>query len=450
VTGAWRLAFRNLRRHRRRNLVTALAVAVGYAGLVVLFGYAGWAEQLLRTASVYGQHRGHLAVYTPGGLKRAEAKPSRYALPVEAQAKIVAALRADARVEGVGRYLVGSGIAGNGCKSFQVRAVGVEPDVERRLADAPDLVALFGRDAGRAAGRALHDAPEVDAPVVLAPVLARSLEKQRIVAATSAAPAPLDCAAPDLQARLAADPFVQLGARTVDGSFGAVEAQVVGVFRPSSTEESKTAVLAPLELLQRLYDTDRVTYVAAYLRDHRAAAAVERDLVARLAGDGLEVSVHRFDDAAANPYYVGTMAFLGAMIFFIVILVTNVVAFSVLNAMTLAAIERAREMGTLRSLGFTRGQLTGIFLREAALLTAGAVAGGALLAAAARVLVAAAQVRFVPPGSGAEVTLQLLPSPAAWLGTAGFFLFLTVSTTWVAVRRKARATVAVLLAEVAA
>jgi putative ABC transport system permease protein len=144
------------------------------------------------------------------------------------------------------------------------------------------------------------------------------------------------------------------------------------------------------------------------------------------------------------------MAFLGAMIFFIVILVTNVVAFSVLNAMTLAAIERAREMGTLRSLGFTRGQLTGIFLREAALLTVLAVVAGALLAALARALVAAAGVRFVPPGAGSAVTLQFLPSPAAWLGTAAFFLFLTVSTTWVAVRRKARATVAVLLAEVAA
>jgi putative ABC transport system permease protein len=236
----------------------------------------------------------------------------------------------------------------------------------------------------------------------------------------------------------------------VDGSFGAVEGEVVGVFRPASTEESKTAVLAPLELLQRLYDTDRITYVAAYLHDHRDAAAVERDLVARLRGEGIAVSVHRFDDAAANPYYVGTMAFLGAMIFFIVILVANVVAFSVLNAMTLAAIERAREMGTLRSLGFTRGELCGVFLREAALLTVLAVAGGALLAALARVLVAAARIRFVPPGSGSEVLLQLLPSPAAWLGTAAFFLFLAVSTTWVAVRRKARTSVAVLLAEVAA
>jgi putative ABC transport system permease protein len=260
----------------------------------------------------------------------------------------------------------------------------------------------------------------------------------------------VDCAAPDVQGRLAADPFVQLGARTVDGSFGAVDGQVVGILRPASTEESKTAVLAPLGLLQQLYDTDRVTYVAAYLRDHREVAAVARDLLARLRAEGVEVSVHRYDDGAANPYYAGTLAFLRAMISFIVILVATVVAFSVLNAMTLAVVERAREMGTLRALGITRAELRGLFLREAALLTSAALAAGLVLALVAKALVRAAQVRFVPPGAGTEVVLQLLPSPAAYAGTAALFLVLTSAVTFVAVRRKAQVEVAVLLAEVAA
>jgi putative ABC transport system permease protein len=474
VKGAWRLAALNLQRHRRRNAVTALAVALGYAGIVVLFGYAAWEERILRAAAVYVQHRGHLSVYAPGGLKRAEAKPSRFALPVEAQEAIGAALRADRRVAHVGRYLLGSGIAGNGCRSFQMRAVGVEPALERRLMADPEVVALMGPESARIDGRSIFEVAEEDGPVALAPILARSLEKHRIAirrpppapairlaaaqpVALGTAPvepdevsAPLDCAAPDVQARLGADPFVQLGARTVDGHFGAVEARAVGVFHPASTEEGKTALLAPIELLQRLYDTDRVTYVAAYLRDHRDAAAVERDLTARLRAAGLEVSVHHFDDSIANPYFVGNMAFLYAMVAFIVVLVVNVVAFSVVNAMTIAAIERAREMGTLRALGFTQGELTGIFLREAALLTAVAIGVGAALATTARVAVALAGIRFVPPGGGTEVVLQLLPPPEAWIATAACFVFLTVSATWVAVRARARTNVSELIAEVAA
>jgi putative ABC transport system permease protein len=452
VTGAWKLAYRNLRRHRRRNVVTGLAIALGYAGLAVLGGYAGWAERLIRTGSVYMQHRGHFAVYAKGGLKRAEAKPSAYALPPEAQEKIVTALQADPRVEYVGRYLVGSGIVGNGCKSYAMRAVGAEPDLERRLASHPEMIAIWGRATGPASGRPFFDAPGVEAPVAVAPRLARALEKVRPSpgGAPASAAAPLDCGAPDVRQRLAADPFVQLGARTVDGSFGAVEAQVVGLYRPASTDEDKTALVAPIELLQRLYDTDRVTYVAAYLRDHRDLAAVERDLAGRLRAAGVEVSTHRFDDPVANPFYAGTMALLGALVLFIVLLVANVVAFSVLNAMTLAAIERAREMGTLRSLGFTRGQVRGLFLREAALLTVTSVLAGAALAAAAAVLVRVADVRFEPPGSGTQVHLQFMPAPEVFLGTAALFLVLTLAGTVIAVRRKARTPVAELVAEVAA
>jgi putative ABC transport system permease protein len=452
VTGAWKLAFRNLRRHRRRNVVTGLAIALGYAGLVVLGGYAGWAERLIRTASVYMQHRGHLAVYAKGGLRRAEAKPSAYALPPEAQEKILAILRSDPRIEYVGRYLVGSGIVGNGCKSFMMRAVGAEPDVERRLASHPEMVAIWGRAVGPVSGRPLFDAWGTGAPIVVAPRLARALEKANPTHgdAASTSSTPLDCAAPDIRERLAADPFVQLGARTADGSFGAVEAEVVGLHRPASTEEDKTALVAPIELLQRLYDTDRVTYVAAYLRDHRDVSAVERDLTARLRDAGVDATVHRFDDPVANPFYVGTMAFLGGLVVFIVVLVANVVAFSVLNAMTLAVIERSREMGTLRSLGFTRGQVRRLFLREAALLTTTSVVSGGVFAAVASLVVRAANVRFEPPGSGTRVQLQFMPTPEVFLAAAAFFLVLTLAATFVAVRRKARTPVAELVAEVAA
>jgi putative ABC transport system permease protein len=456
VTGGWKLALRNLARHRRRNLVTGLAIALGYAGLAILFGYAGFAERLLRVGAVYMQHRGHLAVYAKDGLRRAEAKPSAYALPPDAQETILAALRADPRVELVGRYLVGSGIAGNGCKSYPIRAVGLEPDLEPRLVRHPEMVALWGDGVGPLAGHAFFDAPGIEAPLALGTRLARFLEKDRAISAEPPPPAApgeggaLDCDAPDAVARLSADPFVQLGARTQDGSFGAIEGQAVGLFRAYSTEEAKTAIQAPLETLQRLYDTDRVTYVAAYLRDHRDLPAAARDLAARLRAAGLEVSIHRFDDPVANPFFAGTMGFVVSMVLFIVILVANVVAFSVLNAMTLATIERAREMGTLRSLGFTRGQLRGLFLREAALLTGLAVAAGAVAAVGTAALVKAADIRFEPPGSGGEVRLQLTPSAEVLAGMAIFFLAVTLVATLVAVRRKARTRVAALLAEVAA
>lgn len=453
---AWMLALRNLRRHRRRNLVTGLAIALGFAGLVILGGYDIRVERLLRNAAVYGQHRGHLSVYAKGGLKRAEAKPFVFALPPAAQERIVAALRADPRVELVGRYLVGSGIAGNGCSSFPFRAVGIELDVERRIAAHPEVTVLTNGRAEPRAGRFLFDATEAESPVVLAPRLATYLAKLAPAKAggraepARAAPGALDCASPDAQRQFAADPFVQLGARTQDGSFGGLEVQAVGLYTPTTTEENKNGLVAPLEVLQRLYDTDRVAYVAAYLRDHRDAKAVAADVTRKLQAEGLEVSVFRFDDPVANPYLVGTMGFLGGLVSFILLLVANVVAFSVLNAMTMAAIERAREMGTLRALGFTRGQLSGLFLREAALLTGLAVSIGLALALSIAALVKAADIRFEPPGMGGEIQLLFTPTPALCAGVAVLFLALSLASTFVAVRRKSRARVATLIAEVAA
>jgi putative ABC transport system permease protein len=457
VTGAWALAFRNLRRHRRRNLVTALAVAVGYVGLAVLLGYAQYAERLLRTASVYMHHRGHLAIYAKDGLVRADAKPSAYALAPDAQEKIAAALRGDPRVAHVGRYLVGGGIAGNGCKSFPVRTVGLETDLEPRLASHPDLRAIWEDSGAALSGRTLWDAPGVDAPIVVGPRLARFLVKERPISAAAGAPGAaraggdaLDCAAPDVEERLSADPFVQLGARTQDGSFGALDGQAVGIFRAGTTEESKTGVVAPLALMQRLFDTDRVTYMAVYLHDHRHLAAVERDLAGRLAAAGVDVALYRYDDPVANPFFARSMEFIGAMVLFVGLLVANAVAFSVLNAMTLAVLERTREMGTLRALGLTRRGLRGLFLREAALLTALSAAAGAALSLAIAGLVRWSDFRFEPPGSGTPVPLQLLPSPGALVGVGVLFVLLALAATSVAVRRRARARVADLLAEVAA
>jgi putative ABC transport system permease protein len=452
VTGAWRIALRNLSRNRRRNLVTASALAIGYAGLVVLGGYANRVEGFLRTTSVYLEHRGHLAVYARGGLERAESKPSAYALDPAKVARIEEALRADPRVELTGRYLTGGGLVGNGCATTPYRAFGLDMDAERRIVSHPEVLRWAPELARPRVGRALADVDPALAPVTLGVRLARAIGKEP---GKSAVPpggdaAPLDCAAPDLRSRLRADPFVQLAARTHDGSFGATDAWVVAIYQAGTSEADKTAVAAPLEVLQRVYDSDRVSYVAAFLRDPRDTAAVARDAAARLAGAGLDVAIYRFDDPKVNQYYVGTVGFIGGMVSFIGLVVATVVTLSILNAMTLAILERTRELGTFRALGFTRRQLLGLFLREAAALSAIALAAGLALGLAATAAVNAAGIQFEPPGVGGKIPLLLVPSPALAVAGAVLLAALTLAATWLAVRRRVRAPVAALVTEVAA
>ena len=188
MTGGWRLAVRNLGRNRRRNLSTGLAVALGYAAVVMLGGYAHFIDGLLRTGSVYLQGMGHVSIHRPGGLARAVAKPSGYSFTPDEQREIAAFLAADPRVELAGRYLRAGGLVGNGCKSASFLATGAELPVERRILGHAE-VRRWTPDHGRPVdGLPLFDAPEEEGlpPVALAFGLATTIKKR---AARGAVPA---------------------------------------------------------------------------------------------------------------------------------------------------------------------------------------------------------------------------------------------------------------------
>jgi len=445
VTGAWRLAWRGLARNRRRNLTTGLAIAVGYAGLVVLGGYANRIEHLIRTSTVYLQHGGHVAVYREHGLGRATARPAAYSLSPDEQRTIATILAADPRVEFWGQYLRGNGLAGNGCTSRPFQALGVELAAERRILEHAE-VKRWSPELGRPqAGLALPYVQGVEGAVALSTGLAVGLRKQPTAAAPGARAQPIDCGALDANARIAADSGIQLAGPTFDGALSAADAQVVAIFRGATPEEDQSSVVAELGTLQRLQDTDRVTSVAVFLRDAADAPAVARDLATRLAAAGLRTSVYRYDDPEVNPYYVGTVGFVGALVGFIGLLVAVVATLSVLNAMTLAVIERTREVGTLRSIGFTRRQVLALFLREAAALAALGTLAGLALGLAAVAAVNRANLRFAAPGFADRIQLLLHPTATQCLAIAALILPLTLAATWIAVRRRLRTGVAELL-----
>ncbi len=455
MKGGWKLAFRSLLRNRRRSVVTGLAIALGFAGLLLLGGYRVRMARVIRVSSVYLQHVGDVSVYARGGLGMAEAKPAAYALSREAEDVIVRELRSDPRVEIVGRYFQGRGLVGNGCKTFPFAALGVELDVERQLLRHPQVLAVVPDLARPRAGRPLPDAEGEESAIAVAIGLGKYRLLKTPAAGTQvgsqiAAPSALDCSAPDVNRLIAADPYVQLAVRTLDGSFGAADAKVVGWFQGGTTENDRSAMIAGLDVLQRLYDTDRVSYVAAVLRDHRDTRRVVRDVRARLAAAGLDVDVYPYDDPDVNPYYVGTVSMISALVTFIGLLVASVVTLSVLNAMTLAILERTREIGTLRSIGFTRRQLLGVFMREAAALTATGITAGLALAMSVAWAVSAVGIEFTPPGVGGAIRLVIMPTWEICAAVAALFFALTLCATWFAVHRRVRERIAALVVEVAA
>jgi putative ABC transport system permease protein len=448
MTGAWRIAVRNLRRNRRRSLATGLAIGLGFAGLSLLGGYAYRVERFLRTNSVYIQRQGHLTIYKTGGLEKAASKPAAYSIPGPDQEKLLSILSKEERIELTARYLTGMGLLGNGCKTVPFVGLGVDPPSERRILEHPTVGRTAPTLGHPLRGRQLHEASDIDGAVTLSQGLAALLGKTRVhddFGAGEAAPRVPDCSSLEAAKQLSADANVQLAALTHGGSISAVDGEVVSFFHTASTQTEDSALVAGLPLLQKLFETDAITYVAVFLKSDAGASDYARDLEGRLRAAGLDVEVLPFDDERANPYYVGTVRFLLSMVGFIVLLVSGVVALSVLNTMTLSVLERTREIGTLRALGFTRSQVRGLVVREAAALAVFSAIGGALLALAVAQGVVLADVHFSPPGVPGTVRLYITPTLTIFLALASGLLPLSVLAALVAARNRVRSRVADLL-----
>ena len=437
---------RNLSRNRRRNVATMLAVAFGYAGLVLLGGYILRVEHYLGTAAIYVNHVGHVAIWKHDGFEKAFVKPKKYSLTAEDQATINAVLAADPRVDFAGKYLLGAGLVGNGCKTIPFLATGLEPEIDRRIRNHPQVLDAVPELARPIRGSEL--AAYADLPAVgLSTGLMELLGKKHIhdeLAPDQGVVLITDCQAADTPARLAADSNIQLAGATYSGQFSAVDGEIANVFSTGNTALEDSGLQAPLSLLQQLYDTDQVTYVAVFLKDPSEIAAFASELKATLAANGLDTDVFPYTNSAVSPYYVGTMNFLFVMAAFIGTVVGSVVVLSILNSMTMTILERSREIGTFRSIGFTRSAMLGLFVREGFLLTSAGVVVGAVLAYSTAAAVNAANIRFSPPGVPGTMQLLLTPNIALGFVVGAAMLVLAVLATVVATWGRVRLSVATL------
>jgi putative ABC transport system permease protein len=445
----WRLAIRNLGRNRRRNIATGIAIALGFAGLILLMGYVQRIEELLRYNSVYLKHIGHLAFYKEEGLDKHSLKPSLYNLSKHERDEIVAYLKSDPNVEIVGSFLKGMGLAGNGCKTVPFVARGVELDVERQIRTRPDLNLSMPEFTQYASGRAPW-LEKIDNPVMMSTGLAKLLGKTKTISdfAENSPVSVVDCLADDRMEQIAKDANIQLASGTYAGSFSAIDGELAATFSTGDQQTNNNTLLAPLELLQKLYDTDTVTYVAAFVRDTSKIEQQAQKAEASLRAKGLAVSAYSYLNDDLNDVYTGTINFLMSMAGFISIIVNVVVILSIANSMTLSVIERTREIGTLRAMGFLKSHISSLFVREAILLSLAGLAGGVLIATLTVWGINSSHFMFSPPG--VPGTIQFILSPTflpCFLIALAMFCF-TLLATFVTTYKKASQEIVDLLTSV--
>lgn len=154
---------------------------------------------------------------------------------------------------------------------------------------------------------------------------------------------------------------------------------VEGVYYDYSSDRG--TVMMSLDVYRRYWDDTAITGVAAYLAPGADLDEVTRGVRAALGAAPVTVLPNRALRDAALAIFDRTFTITAALR-----LLAVVVAFiGVLSALMALQLERTRELGTLRALGLTRGQLWRLVLLETGLMgaTAGLLALPAGLALAA-------------------------------------------------------------------
>lgn len=416
---SWMFALKNLGRNKKRNFATASAIVLGFAGLLLLCGFVIRIEKFFRAATIYMNHTGSVVVYKPEGVQKHLLKPKEFSLTATEQQAVITAMQTNfPDLEFLAAHIDGFALAGNGCRTFPVRITGVPRDVERRIFEHPMVREHAFELLHMNRGRGLWEYPDV-VTSSLTPKATRRLGKpltydEVLARGTYDLPPKIpDCSSPGSRAVIAADSNVQIAVRTFGNALSAMDTEVVNNFSSGYSLLEETAAIVPFDALQKLLETDMATYVAAYLPwdVDTKKAAVKLDGV--LQRQGLNLDVFHFGDPKVSPFYHGFMNLIYMMSTFFLSLALLIVTLSVGDTMSTSIMERTREIGTLRAMGFRRSDIINIFAKESILLVSLSVPIGLVVALIIGGIVNALEMKFAVPGVSSDIQIILKVEPWA-------------------------------------
>ncbi|WP_346838613.1 outer membrane lipoprotein-sorting protein [Microbulbifer sp. SAOS-129_SWC] len=369
----WALAFRNLYRDRRRTIATVIAVSAGLFAVLMFLGYIRLVENSLASVVIYRDANAHVQIYRKDGPAQLAANPARYSLDRSDQQLIHATAAGLPHFLRASDQLMGVGMVQAGDASAVFLARGVDPEFERALQAASPLA---------------PPAPLPDDGLLLTTQLQ------------------------DLLGYPQKGSALQLFSASYANRMNAIEAPLAGDFSTGIEAIEDKGLKAPLALLQSLYDTDAVSRVLVQLDDRAHSGAFR----ARLAAALEERAPGRFEVTTWNNPQIGQLytSFMG--FFKMVFAFTGTVVFAIAlttiqHTVAMNVADRTREIGMLRAMGFGRGRIAGVFLRESLLTTLAAAVVATSIAYAVNFALRAAGVETRLPriAESAPLALQLPP-----------------------------------------
>lgn len=393
------LAWRNVLRDYRRSLPVCFSVVVGVFSAHLVAGYMLATFEGLRFSTIQGGI-GHIQIAAEGQFSSLSEHPLQHGLSKAQQEEILGVVRSHPDVKTAARRAVVQGLISNGERTMAFAGYGLEPALETRLFRSLNPVIK---------GSSLSATTDLPYRAVLGKDLGRFLETPP-------------------------GSYVTLLSAMESGAINAIDVDVTGWMSTGVPEQDAMQINLPLDNVQSLLNTEKISRIIVMLNDTSRTEAVARDL-ARDLPEG--IAVRSWEQL--SPFYGQLKALywtqfsvLGAILF--------VVAFlSILGATLTSVLERSYDIGVLQAIGIPRSRIRSGFAIEGCILGLfGAAVGLALSFAVTEVLGRAHIMLPPPPGRNIEVPLLVLWDPLAAAACVAGVLLLSVAAAHTATRRVIR------------
>ena len=361
----FKIAFRNLTRQWKYSLAAFLSIVTGFLSLCLFRAY------MVDIAHMYVESYQHRSMYGHFLIEKdtPSEDPWDRLLGIAEQQFIERWMSHHAsEIKERVRFLRATGIVSNGTSGTLFIAKGYDVESGARLRGES-----WAWDT--AAGEPLHITKR-PTPIVIGKTLGSILECETKASRLyskfggySAEIRPFTC--PETR--------LQLNVTTPSGQANSIEGNVVGLIDGIFKEIDSKLINMNLGDMQRLFDTKALTHYTVELKDDTQVDRLMEDLRREARAIGLALRVIRWQDHKEGDIYVRTMELLSIFRNFVVSIMLAISGLSVFNTFLKIVNERTREIGTLRSLGYQKSDVSFLFLTEAGLLAVfGVIVGAAL------------------------------------------------------------------------
>jgi putative ABC transport system permease protein len=353
VFDLFKLAMRNVFRHRGRTLMTLASIVFGVTALILAGGFIE--DTIVETGeSMIRSSTGHLQVARQGYWQYGTRNPEKYLM--ENPENLRRELAAAPGVEDVMLRIGFSGLLGNGRTDWPIIGEGVEPAREKRLASYITVVA----------GRRLMDGDAFG--MMIGQGVAKALKLKP------------------------GDP-VTLLVSTAGGATNLLEFQVTGVFQTFSKDYDARAVRIPLAAAQELLATPGAHIAVVLLKNTMDTDRVAGSIGDRLNHQGYEMKTW----VELNTFYTQTVTLYRQQFGFLVVIILAMLLMSVSNTVNMGIFERVSEFGTMRALGDRSSRVFALVVIESFWLGLLGALGGVVVGIALAKAISLVGISMPPP-----------------------------------------------------